>query len=85
MMFWNRREVLITISMVQCAEVCSRLANSGLRYDYATISSETRSGMGGRTIPIAQSEGNPSNCVYKVYVHKDDLQKAKDVLREIVN
>ena len=72
---WNRKEVLITYDMRTQSEVRTLLHDHGISYMVKSGSHDSRTGSGrahlGGVLPNPAAE-----CEYKIYVHKDDYEKA---------
>ncbi len=69
--FWNRAELLITYDMKRFCQVRDALQAAGLDYRY-------------NTKPVSGSTlGTASRLEYRLFVHRDNLEWAQTLLKEL--
>ena len=84
MVFWKRREIYMGASLEEYAEVRRKLAAAGLRYDIKSVNRFGSSA--GRILPMgratmdAMTQNSEYMNIYYVYVHKDDYDRAMEVI-----
>lgn len=81
MLFWNRREVLVTNSQERFIRARDVLAQNGIRYDFGVKNSNmtTLGDSRGREPDRYMQDPGVYNLYY-VYVHKKDAERAKHLL-----
>ena len=70
---FNRKELLLTQDMEECARARDILAENGIEYDYKVANLEGR--MGGNEVGLF-GFGHDHLFVYKIYVKEKDLDEA---------
>ena len=75
---FNRRELILTLSMERQAEVCAILSTNGIDYQVKTTNLKNQQTLDSRRAH-AGSSGifSDHSYEYKIYVHKRDYEKAK--------
>ena len=75
---FNRRELILTLSMERQAEVRAILSTNGIDYQVKTTSLQNQQTLDSRKAH-AGSSGifSDHSYEYKIYVHKRDYEKAK--------
>lgn len=81
---FNRKELYMTYDMNVLANVRNLLADHNIDYDYKFIDRKSPSPMaaGSRARTGTAFEKREIEVQYYIYVHKNDYEKAKAVLRE---
>ena len=78
---FNRKEILCTYDMKLEANVRDILAANGIRYIIRTNGNSMRD-LGSRSVLGRGFGENPRfSCEYKIYVHKNDYEQAKYLMR----
>lgn len=78
--FWNRREVFMGFDLGQLARVRNVLSAAGVDYVYRSVG---RNMMGARRARVGSlGEGMTFSAMYYVYVHKDDVDRARAELQK---
>lgn len=75
---FNRRELVITMSMDRQAQIRNILASNGIDYTVKTLNLQSASVLGSRRGAFGSYGVNQDySYEYKIYVHKNDYEKAK--------
>lgn len=80
---FNRKELMITYSMKEQSDIREILAAQKIDYVVKTMNrtGNAAAGRGIRTATDRAFTDSDSMYEYKIYVHKDDYEKAKGVLK----
>lgn len=78
MFFWNRREVLTTLSMDEQTDVCRILREAGIKYIVKVVGQDTANWLGPNRRGRFGSLGMNQQTIrqYSIYVHKKDEEEA---------
>ena len=74
---WNRKEVYMGYSMVECGEIRSILATNNIKYTYKVINRYAH----GRGTRSSFGEKSEFSYMYYVYIHKKDYEWVYSVIR----
>ena len=78
---FNRRELVTTMSMDRQAQVRNILASNGIDYTVKTVNLQSASALGSRRGVMGSFGVNQDySYEYKIYVHKNDFEKAKHLV-----
>ena len=75
---FNRAELLFTYDQAEFDHIRGNLRHAGIDYQYRTRDLAVRSGARGRTSTFGLN--NSVRIEYKIYVRKEDLDRAKSCL-----
>lgn len=75
--FWNRKELYMGCSMNRWNDIRNILSDNEIKYTYKVVN---RNGATGRSTRGTIGERTEFSYMYYVYVHKNDYERAYDMI-----